>query len=263
MPELPEVETVVRSIAPHVTGQTIHHVVLSSKRVTRGGLVETAQALQNRSIQSVYRRGKQIFFELDQGVLYIHLGMTGRLLWNGVRTPYTRAELSLDVGTLLYDDVRQFGRLEYFKELPISIADVGPDALKVSFADFYARLKQHRTAVKSLLLNQSFISGVGNIYADEALFASRLHPRAKSDRISKSRAELLHRNLVEILHLAIQHRGSSISDYVDALGDRGAYQQLHNVYGRETEPCPRCQTPIRRIVLGQRGTHYCPRCQRV
>ena len=225
--------------------------------------METARALQNRLIQSVHRRGKQIFFELDEGILYIHLGMTGRLLWNGARTPYTRAELSLDGGTLLYDDVRQFGRLEYFEQLPKSMADVGPDALKVSFADFYARLKQHRTAIKPLLLNQSFVSGVGNIYADEALFASRLHPRAKSNRISKVRAEFLYRNVVAILQLAIQHRGSSISNYVDGLGDRGAYQQLHSVYGREGKPCLRCQTPIRRIVLGQRGTHYCPRCQRV
>ncbi len=263
MPELPEVETVVRSIAPLVTGKTIQHASLSSQRVTRGGLIKTAQALQNRMIQRVRRRGKQILFDLDKGILYVHLGMTGKLLWNGERTPYTRAELSFDTGTLLYDDIRQFGRVEYFEVLPMLIERVGPDALSVSFAEFYSRLKQHRTAIKPLLLNQSFISGAGNIYADEALFASHLHPRAKSSRLSKTRAENLYRNLIDILQLAIRHRGSSISDYVDASGERGGFQQLHNVYGREGQPCPRCQTPIRRIVLGQRGTHYCPRCQRV
>jgi formamidopyrimidine-DNA glycosylase len=263
VPELPEVETVVRSIAPHVTGKTIRHASLSSKRVTRAGLVETAAALEGRTITHVRRRGKQIFFDLDRGVLYIHLGMTGKLLWNGQRTPYTRAELILDDGTLLYDDIRQFGRFEYFQQAPKLIERVGPDALSVSFEDFYDRLRKHRTAIKPLLLNQSFIAGVGNIYADEALFASNVHPRAKASRISKIRAEQLHRNIHDILQLAIRHRGSSISDYVDAAGERGGFQQLHNVYGRVGEPCPRCQTPIRRIVLGQRGTHYCPRCQRV
>jgi formamidopyrimidine-DNA glycosylase len=263
VPELPEVETVVRSIAPRVTGKTIQRVILSSHRVTRGGLIETAQALQNRVIERVRRRGKQIFFDLDRGIIYVHLGMTGKLLWNGERTPYTRAEFSLDAGTLLYDDIRQFGRVEYFDALPDLLERVGPDALMVSFPEFYSRMKQHRTPVKALLLNQSFISGVGNIYADETLFASQLHPRAKANRLSKARAEQLHRNLIDILQLAIRHRGSSISDYVDASGERGRFQQLHNVYGREGKPCPRCQTPIRRIVLGQRGTHYCPRCQRV
>lgn len=263
MPELPEVETVVRSIAPLVTGKTIQHASLFSQRVTRGGLLETAHALQNRVIQQVRRRGKQIFFDLDRGVLYVHLGMTGKLLWNGERTPYTRAEVYLDAGMLLYDDIRQFGRFEYFDTLPKLIEKVGPDALTISFPEFYSRLKQHRTSIKALLLNQTFISGVGNIYADEALFASQLHPRANSNRISKVRAEQLYRNVIDVLHLAIHHRGSSISDYVDASGERGGFQQLHNVYGREGQPCPRCQTPIRRIVLGQRSSHYCPRCQRV
>ena len=263
MPELPEVETVVRSISPYVTGKMIQHAAFSSARVTRGGLKETARALRHRVINRVRRRGKQIFFDLDRGVLYVHLGMTGKLLWNAQHTPYTRAEIVLENGTLLYDDVRQFGRVEYFEAPPKLIERVGPDALAVSFADFYSRLKQHRTAIKPLLLNQTFISGVGNIYADEALFASKLHPRAKANRISKARAEILYSNVLEVLELAIQHRGSSISDYVDAAGERGGFQQLHAVYGKEGEPCPRCSTPIRRVVLGQRSTHYCPRCQRV
>lgn len=262
LPELPEVETVVRSIAPHIVGRTIEHAELHSQRVTRGGLAETAAALAGKTIESVRRHGKQIFIHLDRGVIYVHLGMTGKLLWNAERGKYTRAYLQLDHGALVYDDIRQFGRFEFFPSLPAAFERVGPDALKVSFADFYQRLKQRRVTVKALLLNQAFVGGVGNIYADEALYAAGIHPRTLSSRLSEVRARRLHSNILEILEQAIQHRGSSISDYVDAAGERGGYQSLHNVYGRAGEPCPRCGSAVRRIVVAQRGTHYCPRCQR-
>jgi len=262
MPELPEVETVVRSIAPHTLGQTIQHAELLSQRVTRGGLRRTAAALRGAVIKNIRRRGKQIFFDLDRGVLYIHLGMTGKLLWDALPGKYTRAVFRLDDGTLLYDDVRQFGRVEHFARTPESLDRVGPDALRVDFEEFYGRLKNRKGSIKPLLLNQAFISGVGNIYADEALFAARIHPRTSAHRISERRARELHGQILQILRAAIEHRGSSISDYVDGAGERGAFQQLHCVYARAGEPCPRCGSPIRRIVLGQRGTHYCPRCQR-
>lgn len=261
MPELPEVETVVRSVAPHVLGEKIKCAEVFSHRVTRGGLKQTAAAIRGAVIMKVRRRGKQIFFDLDRGVLYIHLGMTGKLLWNGVAGKYTRAVFHLDSGTLLYDDIRQFGRVEYFPELPDSLERVGPDALGIGFDEFYKRLKMRRGSVKALLLNQAFICGIGNIYADEALFAARIHPRTPAQRISKYRAGQLHNGILQILRAAIDHRGSSVSDYVDSAGERGSFQQLHCVYGREGKPCPRCGSPIRRIVIGQRGTHYCPHCQ--
>ena len=262
MPELPEVETVIRSIAPYLVGRTIERAELYSRRVTRGGLGRTAQRLAGRIIQRVRRRGKQIFADLDRGVLYIHLGMTGKLLWNAARGKYTRAVIELENGTLIYDDIRQFGRVEFFQELPKLLERVGPDALGVSFAEFRARLKGRRGPIKALLLNQAFVAGVGNIYADEMLFAAGIHPRAQAGRISAKRAERLHANLVAVLEAAIEHRGSSISDYVDAAGERGAFQNLHAVYGKTGEPCPRCGAPIRRTVIAQRGTHYCARCQR-
>jgi formamidopyrimidine-DNA glycosylase len=261
MPELPEVETVVRSIAPLVTGRTVLNAHFRSNRVTRGNHEHTAQALQGRVIQGVRRRGKQIFFDLDRGVLYVHLGMTGRLLWNGEPGKFARAVFETDGGLLVYDDIRMFGRVEYFEHLPEKF-ETGPDALQLDFSTFFERLRKRKGPIKPLLLNQSFISGVGNIYADESLFAARIHPKTSARRLSQKRAELLYGHVIEVLRLAIQHRGSSISNYVDACGNGGSFQQLHAVYGRGGEPCPACGTAIRRIVLGQRGTHYCPRCQR-
>ena len=262
MPELPEVETVVRSIAAHVTGAQIIEAYVSSHRVTRGDHGKTVRGLTGRAIHRIRRSGKQIFFDLDCGLLFVHLGMTGKLLWNGNPGKYTRATLTLDRGVLLYDDVRQFGRFEYFAKRPEFLARSGPDALGVSFEEFFSRLRKRSGCIKPLLLNQAFIGGVGNIYADESLFSAGIHPRARAGRLSKRRAEDLYRNILETLKIAIEHRGSSISDYVDASGEKGGYQQLHSVYGRTGEPCTRCGAPIRRIVLGQRGTHYCPRCQR-
>lgn len=245
-----------------MTGARIRHAEVSSQRVTRGDHAETARGLTGAIIQGVRRRGKQIFFDLDSGLLFVHLGMTGKLLWNAERSKYARAILTLDRGVLLYDDVRQFGRFEYFAEAPSFLGRTGPDALTLSFDDFFARLQRHTGHIKPLLLNQAFISGVGNIYADESLFSAGIHPRAKANRLSRKRAEELHRTIVEILRLAIDHRGSSVSDYVDSSGERGGFQDLHCVYGRAGEPCLRCGTAIKRIVVGQRGTHYCPRCQR-
>ncbi|MBV9301134.1 MAG: DNA-formamidopyrimidine glycosylase [Acidobacteriaceae bacterium] len=262
MPELPEVETVVRSLRPHLVGQTVRCAQFYSRLVTRGSRAHAARSLAGAVILGIRRRGKQIFFDLDRGLLYIHLGMTGKLLWNTTPGKHARAKLELDNGTLIYDDPRQFGRVEFFKQLPPALNRLGPDALDIPFENFYARLKQHRGQVKPLLLNQCFLSGLGNIYIDEILFAARIHPRAPVARFSKKRAQILHKHLGEILQLAIRHRGSSISDYVDGAGDRGAFQQLHQVYGRAGERCPNCATKIHRIVIGQRGTHYCPRCQR-
>lgn len=262
MPELPEVETVVRSVAPRIIGKRILSVTLSSSRVTRGDRAQTAKKLTGATILDVRRHGKQILVDLDSGLLYIHLGMTGNLLWNVEPGKYSRAVFELTDGVLVYNDIRQFGRVEFFPEMPTALAKVGPDALQVDFPTFFARMKNRKGPIKPLLLNQSFISGVGNIYADEALHASGIHPRTPAARISSKRAEQLHARIVEILKLAIAHRGSSISNHVDACGEPGGFQLLHAVYGREGEPCLACGKPIKRIVLGQRGTHYCGRCQR-
>ena len=262
MPELPEVETVVRWIAPRVIGQTILRAQVRSRRVTRQPFEDTERALTGTTIRSVERLGKQIFFRLDSGTLYVHLGMTGKLLWNAVDDRYTRALLELEQGTLLFNDVRQFGRFEYYQELPAVLSGKGPDALTITFEDFYERLQERRGAIKPVLLGQIFLSGIGNIYADEILFASAIHPRTLISRISRKRAELLYRNTIEILRAAVEMGGSSISDYVDPCGKKGEFQEMHRVYGRTGEPCVVCGRALRRTVIAQRGTHYCPRCQR-
>lgn len=262
MPELPEVENVVRSLAAHLEGQTIASANLFSLLVTHADLNETACLLRGRRILGLRRRGKQILVELDVGLLYIHLGMTGKLLWNAVPGKHARAVLELGGGRLVFDDIRQFGRFEYYSRLPEQLDRLGPDALDIGFADFYRRLHAHRTRIKPLLLNQTVFGGLGNIYVDELLFRARIHPRTLASRISQKRARTLHSELGLLLRTAIEQGGSSISDYVDATGQPGRFQTMHQVYGRAGEPCAACGTPIRRIVIGQRGTHFCPKCQR-
>jgi formamidopyrimidine-DNA glycosylase len=262
VPELPEVETVVRTIAPFLVGRRILNAEFSSRHVVRQDFDSLAAALGGRTVRAVWRRGKFIVVELDQGSLTIHLGMTGKLLAGAEPGPYARAVFILDRGVLVYDDVRHFGRIEWSATLPDRVAALGPDALTVSLADFRALLAGRTGRIKPLLLSQNFLSGLGNIYVDETLFASRIHPLAMASRLRKERVEALHQEMQRILTEAIARGGSSISDYVDADGRAGSFQLLHKAYGRKGEPCVQCGGPIRRIVVGQRGTHYCPRCQK-
>lgn len=263
MPELPEVETVVRTLAPQLTGRTIRRARFLSPHVVTQDFDELAERVRGQRVNSLRRHGKFIVAALDRGVLTIHLGMTGKLLMNASAGPYTRAWFELDEGLLVYDDVRHFGSIDWHPELPARVQALGPDPLAISREDFLDRLRAHNARIKPLLLNQRFLRGMGNIYVDEALFHARIHPLAAASRLSKGRAVRLYDAMIEVLQAAIAHRGSSISDYVDAEGRRGNFQQLHQAYGREGEACSRCGAAIRRIVVAQRGTHYCPRCQRL
>jgi formamidopyrimidine-DNA glycosylase len=218
--------------------------------------------VRDQQVKSVRRHGKFIVLELERGFLTVHLGMTGKLLLDSEPGPYARAVFELNEGLLVYDDVRHFGRIEWSASLLERAAALGPDALDISLQAFQKLLRSRRARVKPLLLNQRFLCGMGNIYTDEALFEARIHPRAMASSLSRERAARLHRAMVDILETAIRMKGSSISDYVDANGEKGSFQMQHQVYGRAGEPCPICGTAIRRIVVGQRGTHYCPKCQR-
>lgn len=247
MPELPEVETIVRGLAAALPGRRI-------VRVEGRDL-----AIEGRVIHAVRRHGKYIVLDLDGGMLAIHLRMTGKLMVDGLVTKWTRVVFHLDAGTLVFEDIRRFGTMTLLEDLPSN----GPDALAVPEQEFVQMFRGRRGRIKPLLLNQRFVSGLGNIYTDESLFRAGIHPRAQAARLSRPRLRKLHAAIHDVLTEAIAAGGSSISDYVSATGDRGSFQVSHAVYGRAEKPCPRCGTLIRRIVLGQRGTHYCSTCQRV
>jgi formamidopyrimidine-DNA glycosylase len=261
MPELPEVETVVRTVAPYLIGRRILEARFSSKFVTPGNRTLLAARVKGRSIVSIRRRGKFIVVQLDEGTLAIHLGMTGSLLAGGKAGEHTHGFFTLDDGVLLYNDPRQFGRIEWSAGPAKRVAKLGPEPLEISLEEFQQRMKR-RTRVKPLLMNQAFLAGLGNIYTDESLFRSAIHPLAIAARLSTPRVARLHQVIRELLTEAIEHRGSTISDYRDAEGGRGGFQLLHQVYGREGEPCIVCGTPIKKTLVAQRGTHHCPKCQR-
>ncbi len=264
MPELPEVETVVRSIAPLVGRRIVSAEFRGGLRVLRGGDPDQLAArLVGRRIAGIQRYGKFIVTSVEGGgYLLIHLGMTGRLLLAGDAGKHTHAIFTLDGGVLLYDDSRQFGSIQWFDEFPERVARLGPEPLEQSFKEFARALKGRRTRVKALLLDQRFLRGLGNIYADEALFRAGIHPLAMASRLGGSRPRRLFEAIQAVLTEAIAAGGSSISDYVDAEGRRGFFQISHRVYQRTGEPCVTCGTPIRRVLVAQRSSHFCPRCQR-
>jgi formamidopyrimidine-DNA glycosylase len=263
MPELPEVETVTRSIAPLV-GRRIVTAEFRCLRVLRGGDPDhMAERLAGQRIEAVKRYGKFIVVSLrGGGFLTIHLGMTGKLLLGGPPGKHTHAILTLDRGVLLYDDSRQFGRLLYSEEFPARILKLGPEPLEVPFDDFAGGLKRRQTRIKALLLNQDFLRGIGNIYADEALFRAGIHPMAIASRVRGDRARRLYEAIVAVLTEAIEAGGSSISDYVDAEGRKGFFQFSHRVYQHTGDPCVTCGAKIRRVLVAQRSSHFCPKCQK-
>ncbi len=284
MPELPEVETVARSVHAHVQGDRILDVWFDSHpQPFKTPPGRQARGLEGRIILAVHRTGKHIVFELSpadgepatqppaaqqpSAQWIVHLGMTGRLQVTAAEAPvekHTHARLALAGGReLRFIDPRRFGRLE-FRDLGRVQGFGGPGAepLTIGPADFAALFRRRRIAIKPALLNQKLLAGVGNIYADESLFRAGIRPRKAAGRLTRAELERLRVELRRVLQHAIRLGGSSVSDYVDADGARGFFQLKHCVYQRTGEPCRTCKTPIRRIVLGGRSTHYCPNCQR-
>jgi formamidopyrimidine-DNA glycosylase len=259
---LPEVETVVRSLRPSLVGRRILNAEFGQLRVLRGLPHDTAQALAGQRVVAIERYGKFIGIRLERGFLTVHLGMTGKLLIDAARTKWTHAIFTLDKGSLLYDDPRQFGRIEYGATIPDRVAALGPEPLEVSLEEFARRVKQRKSPIKAVLLNQAVVRGVGNIYADEALFRAGVHPKRIAASLRRDRVAKVYEAMRAVLSEAIEGRGSSVSNYVDANGCQGSFQQLHRVYQRTGEPCLVCGTPVKRILVAQRSTHFCGRCQR-
>lgn len=270
MPELPEVETIVRDLQRLVVGRRIRAVRVRLNKTTRPGPRRFARLLAGEQILAAQRRGKFIVVTLSgERRLIVHLKMTGQFLWGPVPEEWPQhvhVMFEFDDGrALLYRDMRQFGYLlgltaeEYAQWLVDE--DIGPDPFQIGPAEFAHRLNGKRCRIKPLLLDQKFVSGLGNIYVDEALFAAGIHPLCAAGSISAEAACRLHDKIVDILQEAIRLRGSTTSNYVGLSGVGGSFQRNHRVYGRTGQNCLVCGAELVRMTVGGRGTHFCPVCQ--
>lgn len=271
MPELPEVETIRRGLERRALGRRIAAVAVRNPAVIRRNAARFADSIAGGRITRVSRRGKTLAVELERSgptnFLVIRLGMTGQLTLVPASAPvksHTHVIFTLDQGTLRFRDPRRFGRLWQAtgSEVAQLFSSLGPDALEIGAEEFERALRGRRGAVKALLLNQRVISGVGNIYADEALYEAGIHPETPAGSISNVRRGRLREALHNVLSRAISLQGTSFRDYVDIEGNPGNFEPRLAVYGRDGERCRRCGARIRRIVVSGRSSHYCPHCQR-
>jgi formamidopyrimidine-DNA glycosylase len=265
MPELPEVHTIVRTMRPRLVGRRIVEFEARWPRQVRPDVPSVRDGIVGCTIRNLTRRGKFIVFHLhDGGFLLVHLRMSGRLEWSQPRTaepPHVRAAWGLEDGNrLLLCDARKFGRILYTRDLSDVTGRLGVEPLSSTFTPRrLARLLHTRARqLKPLLLDQSVIAGLGNIYTDEALFCAGLHPATRSDRLSTAQITALHGAIRQVLRTAIRRNGTSF----DWIYPGGRMQDHLRVYGRAGEPCRRCGATIRTLRIAQRGTHFCPRCQR-
>ncbi|QRG68972.1 DNA-formamidopyrimidine glycosylase [Brevibacillus choshinensis] len=274
MPELPEVETVVRTLSGLVVGKQIERVSVLLPRIIRtpDDIEEFKSQLAGQAIHAIKRRAKFIQFILDRDVLISHLRMEGRYGLYQADEPvekHTHVVFHFTDGTeLRYRDVRQFGTMDLY---PLGVetttgplAKLGVEPLDESFTPEVLRklLKDRPTKIKPLLLNQECIVGLGNIYVDESLFLAGIHPERPAGKLTKKQVAALHASIVATLSEAVDQGGSSIKSYVNGQGEMGMFQQSLKVYGRKNEPCVNCGAEIVRFVVGGRGTHICPVCQK-
>jgi len=270
MPELPEVEVIARGLNATLKGRTI----VSAKVPGLTRLSDPAETLVprvvGRTIVRAYRRAKVLLLELDDASrMVFHLKMTGRVVHGEQRAPerHDRILFTLDDGSLLsFADMRKFGYVRSLTPEELAGWDflrrVGPEPLETSPEALAERMKGRKAAIKGALLNQSVIAGVGNIYADESLFRAGIHPETKAHRIGCDRLVRLFTELQAVLRQAVHENGSSISNYVNADGDAGAFQNNFNVYGKKGIPCVRCEVPLKTVKIAGRTSTFCPQCQR-
>ena len=271
MPELPEVETIVRGLRPALPGKTIEQLQVLRPDVLRQPLEDFSARLRGRAFESLHRRGKNIIAHLTEGVvLVVNLGMTGRLVLarDDARTTHPAVRFILSAGPLLvYDDVRRFGAVEAIDAAEWAARDrrLGPEPLSSSFTArrLHADLSRSISPVRSWLLDQRRVAGVGNIYANEALHLAGIHPQRSAMSMTEDEARRLHRAVRRTLRSAVKNRGTTLRNYRDASGNPGDNAAQLRVYGRDREPCLRCSTRICRLVFGNRTAFYCPSCQPV
>ncbi|MFH1894525.1 MAG: DNA-formamidopyrimidine glycosylase [Patescibacteria group bacterium] len=243
MPELPEVETIRRQLAGKIIGKK----------------------LEGKKIAKVRRRAKILMLDFTDGSsLAFHLKLTGQLIFNGQPSRYTRKIFNFDDGSrLIFNDVRKFGWVKELKETRTLEEKFGPEALDAKLDTFFERLSLRPNAkIKTLLMDQKFIAGIGNIYSDEILFAAKVHPARRVKTLSAEEVKKIFQNIKKILKKAIERHGSSVEYYLDACGKKGDFVKYHKVYQREGKKCFRCGIIIKREKIGGRSAHFCPRCQK-
>ncbi|MDP3041975.1 MAG: bifunctional DNA-formamidopyrimidine glycosylase/DNA-(apurinic or apyrimidinic site) lyase [Candidatus Omnitrophota bacterium] len=265
MPELPEVETIKTDLQKIACGKKIVRVLIHNPKVIR----QPAPAVFKRSLEGlrikrVFRRGKLLILELSHGkFLTMHFKMTGQLVTPG-GSKNSRVAFVLDGGMVLdFNDQRLFGELRLvndWKKLEF-VQRLGPEPFDLTSADFKDMLAKRKTRIKPLLMEQSFISGIGNIYASEILFRAKINPQRQAQSLSQKEQGALYQEMIKVLNSAIKHGGSSVDDYVRVSGKNGDYARFHRVYGRSGKPCFVCSSPVERIAQGGRGTYFCPKCQ--
>ena len=266
MPELPEVETIRSELLPYVLGRKITDITLFWERIVRQPSVEEFRArVIGREITDLSRRGKYLFFHLRGGEkLVMHMKMTGSLLVNPVDDRFTRAILYLDNGTAIHFwDPRKFGVMWLADEENDVLSELGPEPLDDDFTiDVLTKILRHRKApVKPVLLDQSVVAGIGNMYADESLFDAKIHPLTPAGKLSDSEIKRLHESIIRVLNKALTLKGASVRNYIRPDGNPGTAHDEFNVAHGVGKNCPNCGTPIERIVVRNRGTYYCPKCQ--
>ena len=272
MPELPEVETIARTLEPAVRGRVIAGIELLYRPLLRRGGRKDLEGMNGRRVLGVRRRGKMLLIACEGGrTLVFHLKMTGQFLFAATgeaRDKHTRLVMRFEDGKneLRFRDIRKFGFLLCLEGDPMAacaeLACLGPEPLEVGFQEFAAVLGKRKGRIKSLLLDQTVIAGIGNIYADEMLFDARIHPETSASSLGKKSVERLYDSMNKLLALAIAEKGSTLQDYRDAEGKAGHFQFFHKVYDRKGEPCVVCGTPVGMKRIGGRSSHFCPQCQR-
>ena len=266
MPELPEVETVKRGLIKTILGKKIVAVVINNPKVIREPKpAEFIRGLKNNLVKRILRKGKLLILELSSGqALCIHLKMTGQLIYPGSGVE-GRVIFKFSDGKFLdFRDQRLFADLRLiddWRDLKF-IQGLGPEPFEIGAEQFKEMLKNKKTKIKPLIMDQTFISGVGNLYAAEALFRARINPARPASSLSDKEKLLLFKEIKDTLQEAIKYKGSSVDQYVQLTGKRGGYVKFHKVYDRVGKPCLVCKTPIKRIALGGRGTYFCTKCQR-
>ena len=271
MPELPEVETIIRRLrrgdqqTPSVIDQTLQSVEITWKRIiAEPGSEEFKHILVGKSIMDAKRRGKFMHFPLNEGHLFAHLRMSGDMRMEKAtkfREDYDRVILNFESGyRMVFSNIRKFGRMWFVVDPMTVIGKLGPEPLSESFTvnQLYEMLQARKRQLKPLLMDQTFIAGLGNLYTNEALYQSKIHPLRQSDSLSREEAYRLHNGVRFVLKRGVDSMGASI----DWIYKGGKFQEDFNVYGKEGEPCPRCATPIEKIRAGQRATYFCPECQK-